>query len=139
MRVLGSFAAATFVLAAACSGDSSDGPKLLTSHQDLCAGAPPDYGDHIVTMISCPWEQHTENISKFGVEEQARPLRDGTGAQVATITNTCDTWALGKDNDGVWVIIRRDTGQTTSHGVTHPGQPVSRLAASLTLPLSLDE
>jgi hypothetical protein len=134
------FAVAVVALAVACSAGSSDeGPKLLTSHQDLCAGAPADYGDHIVTMISCPWEQQTQNITKFGVTELPRLLRDASGTPIATITNTCDTWAFGHDNDGVAVIVRRDTGEVTSHGTTHPGQPISKLGAALVLPLSLDK
>lgn len=90
-------------------------------------------------MISCAWEQHTENIVKFGSHEaQARVLRDAKGAELATITETCETWAMGKDADGTTVIIRRDTGGVASHGNTHPGQPVSRLPAKLALPLYLE-
>jgi hypothetical protein len=124
----------------ACGSSSSaadDSPKLLTSQQDLCAGAPPDYGDHVVTMISCPFVQHTENVAKYGEELAAgSALYDATGSKVASVTHTCDTWAVGTDQDGVTIIVRRDTGAVTSHGMQHPGQATSKLT-TLALPLQI--
>ncbi len=135
-------AAVTLVVAiAACGGGGSgdDTPHIITSHADLCAGAPPDYGDHVVTMVSCPWVQHTDNISKFGERAQGSGvLRDATGTQVATITDTCESWAMGTDAQGVLVVIRRDTGDVTAHGNLHAGQELSKLPAKLALPLTLE-
>ncbi len=132
-----------FVIAAlvACgsSGSSADGPHILTSHADLCAGSPPDYGDHVVTMVSCPFIQHADNISKFGQSVATSGLlRDGTGAHVATITDTCETWAVGKDDDGVVVIVKTDTGEVIAHGNLHAGQELSKLPPKLALPLTVE-
>ncbi len=126
-------------LTAACSSAPADSsPTILTSHQDLCAGSPPEYGDHVVTAVSCPFVQHTDNIAKYG-ESLSAPtdLLDGTGTKVATITNTCDTWALGTDAQGLTVVVRIDNGEVISHGTQHPGQALSRLPSVLALPVRL--
>jgi hypothetical protein len=127
------------VVACGGSGSAGDGRHILTSHQDLCAGAPPDYGDHVVTMVSCPFIQHTDNISKYGAPATGTgALRDGTGLHVATITDTCETWAVGTDMQGVVVIVRFDTGEVVAHGNLHAGQELSKLPPKLALPLAME-
>jgi hypothetical protein len=130
------------VACVACgSGSSGDGRHILTSHQDLCAGAPPDYGDHVVTMVSCPFIQHTDNISKYGARvggASGAALRDAAGVEVATLTDTCETWAVGADMQGVVVIVRLDTGEVFAHGNLHAGQELSKLPPRLALPLTLE-
>jgi hypothetical protein len=139
VRSVGIAAAVAAAVAACGGGSQSDGPHILTSHADLCAGAPPDYGNHVVTMVSCPWVQHTDNISKYGAPSTSSGvLRDATGTQVATITDTCETWTMGTDAQGVLVIIRLDTGEVTAHGNMHPGQELSKLPEKLALPLTLE-
>ncbi len=126
----------------ACGGASSSEEErhVLNSKQDLCAGAIPDYGDHIATMVSCSFVQHTDNIAKFG-DKLTAPLRlvDGTGREAATITQTCDVWLAGKDAQGIVVLVRRDTGLVVSHGSQHKGQETSQLPAQLALPLATHE
>jgi hypothetical protein len=130
-------AAVLALLGISCgSGSQSSGPAILTSHQDLCAGAAPEYAGGYVTMIACPFEQHVDNFVKFGENlPSTAALYDGTGAHVASITNTCDDWALGTDEKGVTVIVHRATGLITSHGAVHPGQPLSSVASPLALPV----
>jgi hypothetical protein len=56
-------------LLAACGLGASDGPQLLTTQEDLCAGAAPEYSDNgelIATAVACPFIQHTDNIAKYG-------------------------------------------------------------------------
>ncbi len=132
------------VLSAGAGGlacGSSPAPKGRTSspsHADLCAGAAPESSDHLVTAISCPFVQHTSNIEKFGEPlTEARDLLDGAGVKVATITNTCDQWALGTDAQGLAVVVRLDSGRVISHGTEHVGQGLSRLPATLSLPVRL--
>ncbi len=126
----------------ACGGASSSEEErhVLNSKQDLCAGAIPDYGDHIATMVSCSFVQHTDNVAKFG-DRLTAPVRlfDGTGQELATVTQTCDVWLAGKDAQGVVVLVRRDTGLVVSHGSQHKGQETSKLPAQVTLPLAMRE
>lgn len=125
--------------AGACSSTPADpSPTILTSHQDLCAGAPPEYGDHVVTAVSCPFVQHADNIAKYGEPlSESTDLLDGAGTKVATVTNTCDTWALGTDAQGLTVLVRFDSGEVISHGTQHPGQALSQLPSVLALPVRL--
>jgi hypothetical protein len=129
-------------LTAACGSNSTDeAPKLLTSKQDLCAGAAAEYesaGERIAIAAACPFIQHTENIAKFGTSLPARSaLYDGSGAQVGTITHECDGWALGTDAEGVTIVVREATGEVVSHGTQHPGQTVSGVRTPIALPLLL--
>ena len=129
------------VLAVACSSGAqttSSGPQLLTSHQDLCAGAAPETVDHLVTAESCPFIQHADNISKYGEAlNENQQLLDATGKVLATVTNTCDTWTLGTDANGVVVLIDRSNGMIVSHGLLHAGQPISTLVSPAAMPLTL--
>src|SRR5262249_19606683 len=128
-----------FVALLASCGSGSDEPVLLTSKQDLCAGAAPEYqtnGEVTGTTAACPFVQHTENITQFG-SARTSALFDGSGANIATITNECEGWTVGKDSDGVTVIVHGTTGKVISHGTLHPGQDMSRVHTPLALPISL--
>ena len=82
--------------------------------------------------------QHTDNITKFGARLSGpSALYDGKGAHVATLTHTCDAWALGADPDGVTVVVKRSRGEFFSHGTWHRGQITSRIPTPLSLPATL--
>jgi hypothetical protein len=127
-------------LIAGC-GSSSDDPQLLTSTEELCAGASPVYlvnGEEIGVSEECPFVQQTDNITKFGAAlHGSSALYDAKGVHVATLTHTCDAWALGTDPDGVAVVVKRATGEFFSHGTLHPGQIKSRIPTPLPLPATL--
>lgn len=74
----------------------------------------------------------------YGEAVSPETLYDASGQRLATLTQSCDTWWLGTDEDGTWVIINSETGAVTSHGMVHPGQATSRLPATVVLPLSVE-
>lgn len=120
------------------ASSSNDEPTIVTSHEALCAGQSPEYSDGTVMSVSCPFLEQEENVGAYGEAlDHPTELRDALGKTVARITYTCDTWAMGKDSDGVDVIIRRDSGDVVSHGLVHPGQPISKLGQQLRAPLLL--
>src|SRR5205823_491908 len=48
------------------SNADADGERsILTSHQDLCAGAAPAYAGGYTTASGCAFEQHADNIAKY--------------------------------------------------------------------------
>jgi hypothetical protein len=130
--------AALFSCGGTPATSSDPAPRIVTPQAELCAGAPPEEEDHVVTAVSCPFIQQTANVVRFGVAlGQPTELHDAKGAIVARVTHTCDAWALGTDPQGVTVVIRRDSGEVVSHGIEHPGQPISALASPLDAPLTI--
>lgn len=139
---ISSGAIVAFATCVSCGGESAPAsdptPQIVTPLAELCAGAVPESADHVATSISCPFLQQTANVVRFGAAlGQPTELRDAKGSFVARVTHTCDTWALGTDAQGVTVVIRRDTGEVVSHGIEHPGQPISSLPSPLAAPLTL--
>lgn len=128
-----------FACAVSCSGGREDvESRLMTSHEDLCAGAAPEYdddGERIATAIACPFVQHTENIATYGEKlPQDSALYDHTGALVASVTHNCDRWTLGTDPRGIAVVIDRTKGAVFSHGTLHAGQELTSVHSPLNLP-----
>jgi hypothetical protein len=131
-------AATLLVIPLACGGGDDSGPQIVTSQQDLCAGAAPVYAGGYATSAACPFVQHADNVAQFGDKlPNATSLHDGSGAVVATVTHTCDAWALGTDAQGITVIVDRSSGRVVSHGNLHPGQPTSQLVSPLAQPVTL--
>jgi hypothetical protein len=124
--------------ALSCSSSGDTEPKLATSHQDLCAGAPPEYEDHgerIATAIACPFVQHTENIATYGERlPDGSAIYDHDGALVANVTHACDGWTLGTDAQGITVVIDRVRGAVLSHGTLHAGQELTSVHSPMSLP-----
>lgn len=116
----------------------ADADQLGTSHAALCAGAPEVHGQY-VTLIGCPFEQQASNILKFGDAIEPQMLFDETGAAVATVSASCDSWWLGRDASGLDVLLDSETGKVLSHGFVHPGLPVSALPDQMPAPFSLAE
>lgn len=130
---------ALLFLALSCSGSGADAePKLVTSHQDLCAGAAPEYddqGERIATAIACPFVQHTENIAMYGERlPNDSALYDHDGALIANVAYACDGWTLGTDAQGITVVIDRTKGTVISHGSLHAGQELTSVHSPMTLP-----
>jgi hypothetical protein len=127
-----------FALLACSSGQESSSPALLSSQQELCAGAAPRYEGGYATSAACPFSQHADNVVKFG---QALPgpsaLFDPSGAQVATLTHSCNEWSVGADAQGVAIVVNTSTGEVRSHGQVHAGQATSTLPLRLELPLRI--
>ncbi len=143
VRFFGKACAVVFLISLLSCGGSDANPEanILTSHQDLCAGAAPEYEDHgerIATAIACPFVQHTENIAKYGEKlPKKSALYDGTGTVIANVTHTCDAWTLGTDAQGVAVVILRDKGEVISHGSMHAGQVLTNVASPVQLPVQV--
>jgi hypothetical protein len=139
MRIF--FAVALVVgLALGCgsSGDAPDEPAMTTSHEALCAGDAVHYADGTTTMASCAFVQHADNIVTYGSKlENEVVVHDASGASVATVTHTCDVWAIGVDAANITVLIDRSTGRIVSHGDMHPGNPKTALASPRALPFDL--
>lgn len=133
-RIAGLLAACTFVLS--CNRDAGD--TVITSQEDLCAGAAPEYAAGYVVAEECPFVQQLTNISNYGAAlPSGSTLSDGHGVVTANVTHSCDAWVLGTDADGLDVIIHRDQGKIFAHGNLHPGQPLSKVHSPLALPVSL--
>jgi hypothetical protein len=130
-------AVAILTLVASCGGGDPD-PTVINSHEELCAGAPPETAGGYVTVSGCAFLQHSDNIARYGqrLPENAA-LYDGTGTLVARVTHGCDAWLLGTDEQGVTVIVRRDQGTVTAHGSIHPGQALSQVASPVRLPVEM--
>ncbi len=120
--------------ALSCGGSGSAPESTGTDLAALCAGAPVRNRDGSETLESCPFLQQADNITNFGDRVQRRAL-DATGAFIATVSSSCDKWAVATDAQGVVVILDRDTGAVVSHGTVHPGQAMSQLPARVAAPL----
>lgn len=134
MRAAHSLSFMLLGLLAACAADD-DPDRIVTSRQELCAGRPVEHADGTSTMIGCAFEQHVENIVSFG-DNHSGELTDSAGRRVR-ITSSCEDYVLGTDEDAHTVIVRRSSGAVISHGMTHPGQPISKLPSPLAMPLAV--
>lgn len=127
------------LFSSACGGDAADpddSDSFGASYAALCAGAPERHGD-LVTTVACPFEQQVRNINLYGDELPARELFDADGHDLGFVTNECDTFWLGKDGEGVSIIVDSGSGRVLSHGMIHPSQATSLLPAQLEMPLTL--
>jgi len=106
--------------------------------ETLCSDAPIATQGSFVTEFACSYEQQTYNIGINGtlVSQSGKVLRDATGALVGTVEYKCGSYLLGKDPNGVAVIINSTNGYVRSHGTVHAGFPVSSLPSTLRTPLT---
>ena len=118
-------------LLAGC-GVSSEDPEAL------CSDAPIATQGNDVTQMGCAYEQQTYNIGLNGrrLSASGTTLRDASGAAVGTVQYSCAQYLMGKDTNGVAVIVNSATGEVRSHGNFHPGFAVSSLPATLKTPLT---
>ncbi len=142
MRISVPLLAAIAALASGCGGtDDGSGqnePPTGLTLEALCAGAPRQNSDGTATMSGCLFEQQLLNISRFGKSLPAVVL-DAADSPIATVDQSCGSWWVGKDANGVTVTIDGTTGDVRSHGAFHPGNVTSALPASVPLPLSTRE
>lgn len=73
----------------------------------------------------------------YGDSITPQMLVDGNGQPVAMVVQSCDSWWLGGDADGVGVILDSETGRILSHGTVHPGLDMSQLPDHLPPPFTL--
>jgi len=119
------------VLLAGCGVSADD-------EDTLCSNAPIATQGSEVTQFACAYEQQTYNIKVHGtvVSESGTTLQDATGTSVGTVQYKCGRFLMGKDPNGVAVIINAGSGSVQSHGSVHPGFPVSSLSHVLPTPLT---
>ena len=77
------------------------------------------------------------NATHYGHAVSAQTLVDNDGAPLATVTQTCGSWYIGTDTDGVVVAIDGDTGDVRSHGMFHAGNLASKLPERVVTPVAL--
>jgi hypothetical protein len=126
------------VVLGALSCGQDPGDTVITSHDDLCAGAAPEYAAGYAVAEECPFVQQVTNISTFGSSvPQGSVIADGHGTVTGSVTHSCDAWMLGTDPDGVTIIVQRDLGKVIAHGNVHPGQALSKVHSPMALPVAV--
>jgi hypothetical protein len=121
----------TLLIATLCAAlQSCGGPSAPN-----CSDQPDPTDSALVTQAECSFVQQTDNILHHGDALAVRALTDQSGLAAGTITNQCGEWLMAKDPSGLTVVISTTTGEVRSHGLVHPGQPISSLPRKLALPL----
>ena len=127
------------IVVAACGkgpGISISAPAMTPqSLAQLCSAEPHENIDGSYTQTGCSFIQQQENIRHNGTATGAS-IADASGAAVGTVQYACERWMLGADPSGTSIILNTQTGDVISHGLVHPGEPVSALVSPIALPLS---
>jgi hypothetical protein len=103
---------------------------------ELCSAEAHLNIDGSYTATGCPFIQQEENIRHNGVAS-GETAADASGAPIGTIQYSCERWMLGADPSGTSIILNTQTGEAISHGLVHPGEPISVLSSPIALPYSL--